>query len=402
MKKILKALFIILACLHIACKQESGNEVKSSTNIEDPHEEYKPSENLEDQVLYLTSEKFSSLSIKTGGLPKKNLAGYITANGWLDVSPQDKAAVTPLIGGNLQSIKVQEGDKVRKGDVLGYLSHPDLIKLQTDYTQAYHELTYLEQEYQRQNRLYEGNVSSGKNFEQTKSAFLSSKGMASGLASQLQLLGLDIRQIQDGKVYSEVPIISPIHGYIEEINAKIGQFAQPEQELFEIVNTDYIHADLLVFEKDAQKVKEGQTVEFAIGAAPDSVMEATVYAVGKSFEKKTKAVHIHAKIKNKNARLFPGMYISGKINVADSRVTALPEDAVISHDGKDYIFTTQKVTAENTEERVLHPVKVVTGIQDGDWIEVKLSTPLKEDQEIVWNQAYYLIAEMKKGETSHD
>ncbi|HLQ99931.1 MAG TPA: hypothetical protein VK102_06105, partial [Sphingobacterium sp.] len=82
--------------------------------------------------------------------------------------------------------------------------------------------------------------------------------------------------------------------------------------------------------------------------------------------------------------------------------TALPEDAVISHDGKDYIFTTQKVTAENTEERVLHPVKVVTGIQDGDWVEVKLSTPLKEDQEIVWNQAYYLIAEMKKGETSHD
>lgn len=401
MKIIFKTLVVIFVCINISCKQESNNNAENSYT-EAHKQEHESSENLEDQVLYLTAGKFNALSIKTGDLPKKNLSGYITSNGWLDVSPQDRAAVTPLIGGNLQSIKVQEGDKVRKGDILGYLSHPDLIKLQTDYTQAYHELAYLAQEYQRQNQLYEGNVSSGKNFEQTKSAYLSSKGRAAGLASQLQLLGLDISQIQEGKVYSEVPIVSPIRGYIEEINAKIGQFAQPEQELFEIVNTDYIHADLLVFEKDAQKVKEGQTVEFAIGAAPDSVMEATVYAVGKSFEKKTKAVHIHAKIKNKNARLFPGMYISGKINVADNRVTALPEDAVISHDGKDYIFTTQKVTAENTEERVLHPVKVVTGIQDGEWIEVKLLTPLKEDQEIVWNQAYYLIAEMKKGETSHD
>lgn len=402
MKIILKAFSILLVFMTIACQQEQRNSEISSSQHAENEDHHEVSGDLEDHELFLSSDKFNSLSIELGDLPSRNLSDHVTANGWLEVSPQGRATVTSLVGANVRSIKVEEGDRVQKGDVLGYLSHPDLIQLQSDYIKAYHELAFLEQEYQRQNRLFEEQVSSGKNFEQTKANYLSSKGVLAGLESQLQLLGFNIGQIQGGKVYQEIAIISPIQGYVEHVNAKIGQFAPPEQELFEIVNTASIHADLLVFEKDAQKVKKGQTVEFALGASPDSLMKGTIYAVGASFEKKTKAVQIHAKINNvNNIRLLPGMYVSGRINVSGHQVSALPKEAVISNTDGEYIFVAQNPEEEGGEWK-LQPLKVNTGREDDGWVEINLIKPLPENQKVVWNQAYYLIAEMKKGETAHE
>lgn len=402
MKIIFKAFSILLIFMTVACQQEKKNSEILSSHDGESEYHHDASGDLEDQVLFLSSDKFNSLSIELGDLPTRNLSDHVTANGWLEVSPQGRATVTSLVGANVRSIQVEEGSWVRKGDVLGYLSHPDLIKLQSDYIKAYHELAYLEQEYQRQNRLFEKEVSSGKNFEQTKANYLSSKGVLAGLESQLQLLGFNVSQIQVGKVYQEIAIVSPIQGHVEHVNAKIGQFAPPEQELFEIVNTASIHADLLVFEKDAQKVKNGQSVEIALGGSPDSLIKGEIYAVGASFEKKTKAVQIHAKINNVNkVRLLPGMYISGRIHVSGHQVPALPKEAVISYADGEYVFVAESPEEEGGEWK-LQPLKVNVGKEDDGWVEINLIKALPENQKVVWNQAYYLIAEMKKGEVEHE
>ena len=80
----------------------------------------------------LSEMKFNSLGIKVDTLPKKALSGIVEANGQLEVPPQYEATVTATLGGNINSIKVIEGDKVNKGQVLAYLSHPNLTKIQTD------------------------------------------------------------------------------------------------------------------------------------------------------------------------------------------------------------------------------------------------------------------------------
>lgn len=79
------------------------------------------------------------MGLKVVSLPVKSLSGYIMANGELEVPPQNEAAITAIIGANITRIEVIEGDKVSKGQILGYLSHQDLIKLQTDYSNAFHK-----------------------------------------------------------------------------------------------------------------------------------------------------------------------------------------------------------------------------------------------------------------------
>merc|ERR1712000_358069 len=147
--------------------------------------------------------------------------------------------------------------------------------------------------------------------------------------------------IRQGEIYEQVPVVSPISGYIEKVEVQLGQFVDPQTVMFRIVNTDHIHADLMVFEKDVYKVKKGQKLTFTVESVPGTTLTAEIYSVGKQFEQNPKAVHVHAEIDNKEDFLIPGMYINGKIRTGEEAVPALPEEAIIEEEGNPYIFTAQ-------------------------------------------------------------
>lgn len=385
-----------------SCKEDkaNGNEQQEKAKAESKGQA-KTDKTLEDETLHLTPEKFKAMDLKVDSLPTKSLSRVISANGELEVPPQNEAAITAIIGANVTAINVIEGDKVKEGQVLARLSHPDLINLQTDYSTAFNKLDYQKKEYQRQKRLYEGEVASGKTLQKAKSAYLSTKGKVSGLEAQLRLMGLNLDRIREGKIYDQVAVRSPIDGYVEKVNLKIGQFVQQQKELFQIVNIAHVHADLMVFEKDVRLLEKGQTVKFTVESLPGDTLEAEIFAVGKTFEEKPKAVHVHAEIKNKNDALLPGMYINGEINTSTHEAKALPEEAIVNEDGDPYIFTAHQITENGNQKWELSPLKITTGATDNGWVEIKQPTALPKGKQVIWNKAYYLISEMKKGETGH-
>lgn len=337
--------------------------------------------------------------MKVDTLSTRAISEVVEANGQLEVPPQHEATVTAIIGANVKSIEVIEGDKVRKGQILAYLSHPNFAQLQTNYIKAFSRFQYLEKEMKRQKRLYDEKVGAGKNYQETLSEFQSVQGEVKGYEAQLKQLSLNVSKIQKGKIYQNVPVVSPIDGYIEKVKVQIGQFIDPQKELFLIVNTEHIHADLMVFEKDVHKVKKGQTVYFKVESVPGTQLHAEIYSVGKQFEQNPKAVHVHADIKNKSSFLIPGMYINGKIQTKTNRVTALPEEAVVEDEDKHYIFKAHKKV--NNKDWVFEAMEVQTGIVDDGWVEIKLSEPLAEGTVVAHNNAYDLISEIKKGSTEH-
>lgn len=409
--QIIKILMLpLVLAIFMGCKEEvKQNGEKQLSNTEETHdhkegEEHEESEEEheeEGEALHLSELKFNSLGIKVGNLPTKSLSGVVKANGQLEVPPQYEATVTAILGGNVSSIKVIEGDKVRKGQTLAYLSHPDLSQIQTNYIKTYNKMQFLEKEYERQKRLYEEKVGSGKTFQQTESEYQSIKAEVKGYESQLRQLNISTSKIRNGEIYEYVPVTSPIAGYIEKVKVQMGQYVAPQTPMFEIVDNEHIHADLMVFEKDIHKVKKGQKISFTLESVPNSNLTGEIYSVGKQFEQNPKAVHIHAEIDKKEEFLIPGMYINGKIRTGEAPVTALPEDAIIEEGGKPFIFTAQKHLEDGKVEWELKPIEVRTGTTEDGWVEIKLLEPLAEDVQVVFNNAYYLISEMQKSETSH-
>ena len=392
----------------ISCN--SGESEKSEHGEE--HEEHG-----QEGVVFLNEKQQDALDLKLGSFEMRNLTTVVKTNGQLAVSPSDIADITAVVGGNVKYIKVFDGDKVRKGQVLAVLEHPDYITLQEDFAEKANNLIFLEQEYKRQKELFDNNVGAGKDFQKAKAEYNTAKAKYEGLKLRLRLLNISSEKVLEGKISGTVNITTPINGYVNEINIKKGTYVDPKTKLFEITNNNKIHADFLIYEKDVHLVKKGQTVHFTVSNKPEEEFTAEVFAIGKEFDPNIRAVNIHTKINGDVSKLIPGMYISGHLHT-DKRLTkTLPNDAIVSEGTKSYIFILDETTKpehrehgdenedEHAEEEHIKAFKmteVITGQNDDGYTEIKLIEDLPENIKIVLNAAYYLLADMKKEENEHE
>jgi len=364
------------------------------TKQEDTHTEH--TEGTMTDVM-LTPQQYNALQMQADTLQVRTMSGYIEANGTLEVPPQNEAEITTAVGANVVSIEVIEGDKVAKGETVAFLSHPNIIQIQTDYLNAYSNSKFLEKDYLRQKKLYDAGVGSGANFEKAEANFKASKAKTNGLKAQLRQLNISSTGIENGTIYQRITLRSPIEGFVQKVEVKTGQYVEPQTPLFEVVNTHHVHADLMVFEKDVHQLKIGQKVSFNIQSMPDKELTAEIYSIGKTFEQETKALHVHAEIENKEGNLIPGMYIQGRIEANVTQLTAIPESAIIEDAGKHFIFSVEK----EGEDWSLKPVEVITGTTDGNWTAISFLETPKPDSKFAYNNAYYLMAELKKGSAGH-
>lgn len=392
-------ILIVLISLFTACNTSKVEE-EQSLNAENTAL-VQPTEGGEENAAYLSELKFTSLGIKVDTLPKRALSDLIKANGQLEVPPQYEATVTAILGANVTSIEVIEGDKVAKNQIIAYLSHPNLTNIQTQYVRTYEQMLYLEKEYARQKRLYEGEVGSGKDFQETEANYKATAAEVKGYEAHLKQLNLSVDKIRSGSIFEQVPVVSPIEGFIEGVEIQIGQFVDPQTKLFMIVNNEHIHADLMVFEKDIYKVKKGQKVSFTVESVPNGRLTGKIYSVGKQFEQNPKAVHVHAEIDQKESFLIPGMYINGNIYASETEVIALPETAIVEDEGVTYMFSAKEHQENGETEWEFIPIEIKTGLETEGWVEIKLLEPLPEGTKVAWSNAYSLISEMKKSQTSH-
>ena len=264
MKNISKYLVIglltMLLCL-TACgnpKSDTAENKSENPDMEDGHSED------EVEAVMLTAQQYDALQMKVDTLAQRHMSGYVEANGQLEVPPQNEATITSVLGANVVSIAVIEGDKVDKGQTVAYLSHPNIIQKQTDYLNAYSNSQFLKKELERQKKLYEGGVGSGANFQKAEAAYEASRNRANGLEAQLQQLNISSAGVRKGTIYQRVALRSPIEGFVQKVAIKTGQYVEPQTDLIAIVDTHHVHADLMVFEKDVYKVKQGQKVTFNV------------------------------------------------------------------------------------------------------------------------------------------
>lgn len=417
-KNSLLAFNMLLLVFFSAC-----NDSGTSAPQEDEHAEEgegHQEEAMEEGTVRLSSLQIEAIGLKLGELENRNLSSAIKVTGELEVPPQSHADVSATVGGNVREIKVIEGDQVRKGQVLAYLEHPELVQMQVDLQQAASRIEFLRQEYERHQRLYEQKVGSGKDLQEATANYNAAKAGLEGLKSRIQLLGLNPNSVLSGKIYQAVPVTSPINGSVGEVNVNLGQYVSPQDKLISVIDRSDIHADFMAFEKDIAKVKVGQQVMFTVANDADRQYTAIVYNISPAFENEPKAVHLHADIQGNTENLIPGTYVQGRIIVDTASSLALPQDAIVQEGEQSYIFikTGEVDTQEHAQETpgtakastangaagkswVFKQIPVVTGGSDGGWVEVKPLQPIPQGAQIAYNGAYNLVSEMKKGETEH-
>ncbi|HZV68956.1 MAG TPA: efflux RND transporter periplasmic adaptor subunit [Saprospiraceae bacterium] len=308
-----------------------------------------------EKMVMLNEAQVLNAGIDTGWFEMKNLSEVINANGYTKLPPQNQAEVSVQLPGTIQTIQVIEGQYVKKGQTLATLQSMaynnmrlEREKLIQEMRLAESNLEYLKLEYARQKELSDENVTAKKIFQKVSADMKAEEGKVKALNSQIAILGQNI-MIGGSATSPIINIVSPISGNVTDIDVTIGSSAEEGKPLFHIVDNSQMHVDLLVYEKDLFKVKTGQHVRFILTNQNNEEIGGKIFGVGKAFENETKAVAVHATIDN-DKMLIPGMYINALIDIGASQVMALPIDAVIKAEGKEFIFIWEKENAEHDSE----------------------------------------------------
>lgn len=304
----------------------------------------------------LTRKQFENMGLQLANLTKGQRADKITVNGMVDVPPENVAKVSFPISGFIKLIthNVLPGKFVAKGSVLATLQSMEAMQLQQDYIERYAQNDFLLKELERQKTLVAEDAAAKRKLQEAENNLKVNKALLTSYEAKLNLIGVGVQKLQKGEITSNLPIIAPISGYIKTANVAIGSNFSPTDVLFEIMSKQHLHVELKVFEKDAYKVKERQTVVFndpRIGGR----VEGKVFLVGKNFENDTKAVNVHVHLSSEKAeqQLIPGQYLSAQILTENRSANLLPESAILKEGNKSFVYVlTSKTEKEVTFKRV--------------------------------------------------
>ncbi|WP_291910619.1 efflux RND transporter periplasmic adaptor subunit [Chitinophaga sp. CB10] len=365
--------------LLISCKTKPVAEAG-----EEAHEEH------EDQV-ELTGEQARTVGITLGAPEMREISSTIKVAGLLDVPPQQQVSIAVPMGGFVKQTSLLQGMPVKKGQVIAVLENLEYIQLQQDYLETLSQLEYAKVEYERQQELAKENVNALKTLQQTKASWQTLSVKASGLKEKLRMLNINTAGLNQGNIKSTINIYAPISGYVTQVNVNLGQHVTPADVLFRIVDTEHLHAELTVFEKDIPKLKIGQHVLFTL-ANESRTRKATVHLIGREISE-DRTIRVHCHLDQEDTELLPGTYLQALIETGAGKVKAVPESAIVNFDNKDYVFVQTGVEGKDSLQ-LFKLVPVEKGDTELGYTAITLPADTPENA-LVIKGAYDLLAKMK-------
>lgn len=406
--------YLMLPLVLVSCNTKQESNSADAHNEEEEHEEVIT-------ITELTPEQLTSVGIEVGIIEMMNISNTTKINGVLRVPNNNKAIVAAFFGGTINSVNVQEGDYVKKGQVIASITNPEYINTQEQYLMVKNQISYAEQEFVRQQELFDNGAGAKKNLQSAGTQLKDLRTQQAALTKRLQLMGINVNTISNSNIRNGMTIVSPISGVVSNITAQIGAYVDVSSHVAEIIDNAAIHLDLQVFEKDIANIMIGQLVNFTLTNNPNKIYNAKVYKIGSSFENDSKTISVHCSIQGDKKGLIDGMTIVGRLNLGDNMLMAVPNTAIVDADGKSYIFVkTDKEIEEKPHVHVegeehahdeeetkngnirFEKIEIVKGISDLGYTAITPVVDLPKNTVIVTKGSFFVNAKMNNtGEHEH-
>jgi membrane fusion protein, heavy metal efflux system len=374
-------LFTAYCLLFTSCSKKEAVE----TTAEAPQAE-------STNIVSLTNAQIASAGIELGKVEQRQISGSVKVNGMLDVPPQNMVSISSPMGGFLKSTTLLQGTRVERGQAIATVENLDFIQIQQDFLEAQNQLELAQAEYNRQQELAKENVNAQKTLQQAKSQFVNWQVKTNALSEKLKLLNIKPEGVNAENISATITLVAPISGYVTAMNVNVGKYANPGDVLFTIVDTEHLHTELTVFEKDFNKIKVGQKIRFTL---TNELKErtATVYLLGREIAA-DRTVRIHGHLDKEDKNLLPGMYLTAAIETGGAQVNTLLTEAIVNFSDKKYIFVFDSKTDTGINYRI---TEIQTGNSEMNFTEISVSDVATNlmDWQVVTKGAYTLLSKLK-------
>lgn len=378
----LPALLLSLSLLLTAC---SGSDEPTANEASPSAQSDSASKDTNVRVLQLRPTSFTRQSELTG-----------------TVEPWKTVILSAEIGGKLENFRLSEGQTVRQGQVLASVN-ARALSAQKNQAEANYKLSQLQEKWQKQNlskqvdlaetgyanaastysrqkQLYQEQVVSAQNFDNSETSLANSKlqlelqkiSRSAGLEVNQQQTRVAAASLEVARVsLSQASISSPLSGYVNRVNAENGEVVSPGMALAEIVQMNPVKLTVGVPERDIATVTLGQEVDVSFDALPNQSYKGQIIFIAAVAEQESKTFPIKIRLDNPGFKIRGGMI--GRISLSQGQVSnaiVVPQDAVIDEKGGRFVFIEQDGVARKTSvtlgPRQGTEVVISSGLKAGD------------------------------------
>jgi len=360
-------------------------------------------------IVSLTETQIRSINLQMGSIEEKSLTSTVKSNGFLKVPNQNRATVTSLFRGVVNQIEVIPGSPVSKGQAIVTLINPEVVPMQEEYLSLDPKIELAELEYNRQKELSNGNAGSLKNLQHADAELKSLRIRQSSLKQQLQHMGINVNNLDEGNLTNQLVVRTPINGSVASLLVNMGSSVDPSTAIAEVVDNSSLHLDLFVYEKDLPHIRKGQAINFILTNQPGKSYTAEIFSIGTTFENESKSVAVHAIVKGNKQGLIDGMSVTAQISIANDLVPSLPNDAFVNQDGIDYVFrkvmemdSTSQNTDHEVEEVQFEKIPIRKGVSDLGYTELTLLKEVPPGSQFVTKGSFFLMAKLTNAGEAHE
>ncbi|QJD79447.1 efflux RND transporter periplasmic adaptor subunit [Spirosoma rhododendri] len=292
------------------------------------------------------------------------------------VSSAQEARLSFKVGGIISRLYVEEGQPVRRGQLLATL---DLTEINAQVSQAQLASEKAERDFGRVRKLY---ADTAATLEQLQNATTGTSAARQNLTiAQFNRNHAEIRATVDGTVTQKL------------VNA--GEFVAPGASVYQLSSSrpgDWV-VRVGVSDKDWARLRTGNRATIALDAYPGRTFTGTVGKLAQAADPVSKLYEVEVRISPGGVKLAPGLFARVTLTPAQSRsYTLVPVEAIVEGNGRDgfvYVLDNAKATAQSARHVRKLPVQI--GFLDGD--KVLLTNGLVAASQVVTAGSAFLTSE---------
>ncbi|MBW8183700.1 efflux RND transporter periplasmic adaptor subunit [Shewanella nanhaiensis] len=310
-------------------------------------------------------EKYA-VPVETTTVIQGDVSSFYSTTATLE-APQEANVVT-RISGLIESINVEEGDRVTKGQLLAVI---DAKRQKYELARSQAEVEIIEQELNRLKKM-------------NNKEFFSADSMAKleyNLQAAIAKRDLAALQVEESMVRS------PIDGVIATRFVKAGNMAKEFDELFYVVDQDELYGIVHLPEQQLESLKLGQDAQIFANKHTQDTVHAKVLRISPVVDAQSGTFKVTLSVPNSDSKLKAGMFTRVELRYdTHNNVITVPYNAVVNQDNEFALYVIDGTNANRRSVslgyREADTVEVVSGIEPGEQIVIRGHQNLK-DQSLV-------------------
>ncbi len=327
----------------------------------------------------LEEESFGAASVKVFEVKKQKISEKLHYTGVIEALKN--VNITPDVGGKIAKIHVEEGERVREGQLLAELD-TRAIRLQLEQAKA--ALAVAEANHkdaqrnmERMERLKSEKAVSDQQYEKIKLAYEAAEAQLQQARAALNLAqhSLDVSLMK-----------APFSGVVASKNAEVGDVINPMMGGFSassgvltLMDFSRVKIEVDVPHRDIVRIKKGQPAQLLVTVFPDKAFQGRVAIVNLTADPLTKKFKVEVRINNSDFVLRPNTFGEVTLEVSTHEdALVIPQKSILE---SKYVFL---VGANNQAQRR----EVTLGLQNADLVEIL--NGLKEGDLVVTEGNYAL------------